>query len=1090
MRRWCTNCSGPLPNDARFCPACGHPVASGEEATVLDDTIGIEFSRELRHITAIFCDLVGSTELSASMDAEEFSEVIEGYQHRAVAIVRAFGGDVEGYSGDGILFRFGWPQAHDDDAANALTAALDVADAITKLGEEQRLAIRVGVHSGEAVVGLLGGVDRRATMSLGETLNVSARLQAAAEPGTVVASEATIALVEGRFDVRPLGPLRLRGVPQPVTAFRVLGRTGARSRMDVSANRRSPLVGRELELATLSRLWNQAKAGHGAAVLVTGDPGVGKSRLALQLRDLAAGDDARRWVESSCAPYTRMSVLRPVVDLIEDALSLRSIADAEVRVSRIHTSLDQASVDFPDGTDLIAGLLGTPNETVMALSNELRLERTIEVLVDWLIALSHQQPLVLLLEDVHWCDPTTLDAIGRLLDRVPSASILVLMTARPEFEAPWDRPDVVTSLPLAPLLDDEVRALIATLGAGRRLPDQVVEQIVSSAGGIPLYVEEVERSVLESGQLVGTKDTWVLASPFVELEIPGTLQGSLLARLDGLGPAKSVAQVAAVLGRSFTFDLLATVSGLSTDQLGRFLDRLVASGLLLHDETSDGGEYVFKHVLVQEAAYESLLRRSRRTIHERVASVLDAQIAAGATTAPEIVARHYEAAGLLAQAAAHYQVAANLAAERSGHREAIAFLRRGIDLARQLPDDMEGREIEVEMQLALGSSIATRSYSDPELAVAYDRARELCEHLGNDARVGQTLGGLSVFYINRGEIAEGAELAERVLMIADANHDDLLEVLGAVQLSLARSYQGQALESLELATRALAVYKPERHQVLGYRFGTDQGVAAHVFAGWSHLVLGHLDRGLAQLVEAVDLADALGRPFNKVFALAFLATGHWERGETAETLHFAEQARRLAQEQGFSFWAGICGVWEGAERVITLGDHDALGTVFEAGMMAGETGNRAGITTILGRVAEAASAAGAAETAQGILDMGLSVSTETGQPWWDSSLLRQQAELQFDQIAAGTPDDLSDPAHPWSHAAASWLAALDLADRFGFPVHGARAAYGYAGLLEQVGQVEQGRRLLHDWYGRCTEGLDTPVLTAVRNRMEKFRLLI
>ncbi len=1051
--------------------------------TGLDDMIGIEFSQELRHITAVFCDLVGSTELSSSMDAEDFSEIIESYQDRAVAIVRALGGDVEGYSGDGILFRFGWPQAHDDDAINALTAALDVVDAVTKPDEQQRLAVRVGVHSGQAVVGLLGGADRRATMSVGETLNVAARLQAAAEPGTVVVSEATIALVEGRFDVTPLGPLALRGVPQPVTAFRVLGPTGARSRMEVSANRRSPLVGRELELATLSRLWGQARAGQGAAALVTGEPGVGKSRLAVQLRDLT-GDEPKLWVETSCAAYTRMTVLRPAVDLIEDALSLRSIVDAEVRVTRIRASLSQASVEFPDGTDLIAGLLGTPNDTVMALSNELRLERTIEVLVDWLIALSHQQPLVLLMEDVQWCDPTTLDALDRLLGRVAGAPILVLMTARPEFEAPWGRSDVVTSLPLAPLLDDEVRALISTLSVDRQLPEQVVERIVASAAGIPLYVEEVERSVLESGQLVGGEGTWELASPFVELEIPGTLQASLLARLDGLGPAKSVAQVAAVLGRSFTFDLLATVSGLSAEQLDRFLDRLVESGLILHDETSDAGEYVFKHILVQEAAYESLLRRSRRTIHERVARVLDGQIAAGATTAPELVARHYEAAGLLTEAAARYQLAANLAAERSGHREAIAFLRRGIELARQLPDAVEGKGLEVEMQLALGSSVATRSYSDPELAAAYDRARELCEHLGNDARVGQALGGLSVFYINRGDISEGAELAERVLTIADADHDDLLEVLGAVQLSLARNYQGRATESLALATRALAAYQPERHQVLGDRLGTDQGVAAHVFAGWSHLVLGHLDRGLTQLVEAVDLADELGRPFNRVFALAFLATGHWERGETAETLRCAEQARLLADEQGFSFWAGISGVWEGAERVITLGDHDALGEVFAAGSKAGESGNRAGIATVLGRVAEAAYAAGDLETALKTLDMGLSVSAETGQPWWDSSLLRQKAELLFGQIASGTPDDLSDPAHPWCGAAASWVSALEVADRFGFPVHGARAACGYAVLLQRLGRVEEGRSLIRDWYGRCTEGLDTPVLTAVRNRME------
>ncbi len=262
-------------------------------------------------------------------------------------------------------------------------------------------------------------------------------------------------------------------------------------------------------------------------------------------------------------------------------------------------------------------------------------------------------------------------------------------------------------------------------------------------------------------------------------------------------------------------------------------------------------------------------------------------------------------------------------------------------------------------------------------------------------------------------------------------------------------------------------------------------MAAHVFAGWSHLVLGHLDRGLAQLIEAVDLAEALGRPFNRVFAMAFLATGHWERGETAQTLHFAGQARRLAQEQGFSFWAGISGVWEAAERVITLGDRHALDDVIQAGLVAGESGNRGGSTAVLGRVAEAAHAAGERQTTQGVLDMALSVSAETGQPWWDSSLLRQQAELHFDEVTSGTADHLTDPDHPWSRAAADWLSALELADRFGFPVHGVRAACGYAVLLGKVGRPEDGRRILRHWYGRCTEGLDTPVLAAVRDQLQR-----
>ncbi len=832
----------------------------------------------------------------------------------------------------------------------------------------------------------------------------------------------------------------------------------------------------------LADVWDRVRSGRGCGVLLTGEPGVGKSRLAVHVHDLVTADDPL-WLESSCSSYTRMSVLRPVIDLVEDELEFHADTDTSSRLDQLRSELEDAEVAVPDAGDLIAGLLGIPGAPAQTLSSELRLDRTIEALVTWVVSLSRRRPLVLCLEDLQWCDPTTLDAVDRLLGRVADVPVLVLLTSRTEFVPDWEYPSEVATISLEPLEDTHVRELASALGGGPSLPAQVVDRIVASAGGIPLYVEEVGRTVLESGLLVREGDRWNLASPLMDLEIPGTLQGSLLARLDALGPAKSVAQLAAVLGRSFPFDLLATVSGMDPALLTRFLDKVVASGLILYDPDHDD-EYVFKHALIQEAAYESLLRKNRRTIHERVARVLDAQTAPGGSTAPEVVARHYEAADLPYEAAVHYQLAARMAADRSGHREAVAFLRSGIALSRRLHDVVLGRELEVEMQLSLGSALATRSYADPELAAAYERARELCELLGNDERVGHTLGGLSIFYINRGEIALGAELAERVLAIAGAHDDDLLAVLGRVQLSLARSWQGRPAESLELATRALASYHPERHRVLGRRFGTDQGVAAHVFAGWSHLLLGQLDSGLAHLVAAVDLADAIGQPFNRVYALTFLATGHCERGESAETLRYAEQARWLAEEQGFAFWAGIGGVWEAAERVVAQGDRAALDDVLQAGFAAGGTGSLGGATNVLGRVAEASRAAGDRDMTAGLLGTALSLSAETGQPWWDAALQRQLAELRFDEAASGDEHDLADPDHPWSQAAEAWLRSMELAEGMGLPVHGARAAAGYAGLLQQVGRGEQGRRILADWFGRCTEGHDTPVLAAVQTRLD------
>jgi class 3 adenylate cyclase/tetratricopeptide (TPR) repeat protein len=1079
---YCDSCSQLLPDGARFCPACGAGVLEEEGVAGLPESMGVALGTELRPITVVFCDLVGSTELSATTDPEEYSDLIQAYQHQAVTVARSYGGDVEGYSGDGILFRFGWPEAHDDDARQAVAAALDILSAVAALEGCRKLAVRVGIHSGPAVVGRMGGADRKSTMAIGETLNVAARLQGQAEPGTVVASSATVFMVEGLFEVEPLGALKLRGVPLPMEAFRVLRGTSIQGRIQ-AASRLSPFVGRVHELDLLADCWRRARSGHGTAVQIIGEQGVGKSRLALHARNLA-GDDCL-WLESSCSPYTQMSVLRPLVALVESALSLTNEPTPQAKVARIGMELEYAEVDLRDGAEFVAALLGIPGASLPPISGELRLERTIEVLVAWISAMSRRQPLVMLIEDLHWCDPTTIDTIQRLLSQIGGSSILLLLSARPEFEATWTGPDLMT-LGLEPLGESDVRELVQVLAGGRSLPEPVVDRIVTSAAGIPLFVEEVERSVLESGLLVGAEGAWVLASPLVDLEIPTTLHGSLLARLDALGPAKFVAQLASVIGRTFSLDLLVRVSGMDPAVLAGFVDRVVASGLVRHESDETEGGLIFKHVLVQEVAYESLLRRNRRTIHERVARELSARIAAGSSVPVEEVARHYEAAGLLKESIEQFQVAAAMATERSGHREAIAFLQRGIALARRLPEVIEGRELEVEMQLALGSAIATRSYSDPELEAAYDRARQLCELLGSDLRVAHSLGGLSVFYINRGEVVLGAELAERVLSVAEVHHDDVLEVLGAVQLSLTRCYQGRPEESLALAERAIASYHPKRHQALGLRVGTDQGVAAHVFAGWSHLILGHLDRGLAQLIRAVDLAEDIGQPFNIAYALAFRATGHWERGEAADTLRFAEQAHSLAQEQGFDLWAGISGVWAAAEQVISQGDHAAVSSVLEAGLVAGETGNRGGSSAILARAAEATRAAGDLDTTWAILEMARSVSEDTGQPWWDSALYRMRAELKFDEADSNHDGELGDPEHPWIEAAQNWERSLELAKRFEYPVHGARAAAGYARLLERTGRVGEGRRLLESWLRRCTEGHGTPVLAGIRSELQRL----
>ncbi len=1076
----CAFCQGSLPPGARFCPSCGRAIGARPTARTPDafEALGIGREPELRYLTAVFCDVVGSTEMSTRLDDEEFTELMQAYQERAVAVARRFAGDVESYTGDGISFRFGWPEAHDDDAAQGLRAALEIVSTVEELSPGGGLQLRAGVHSGLAVVGEMGGAGRRSSMALGETLNLAARLQTVAAPGTVVASAATLALVEGLFLVEAIGPVTLKGMAQPVEVFRVVQPTGVRSRLEAAAGRLTPLVGRRHELEVLAGRWDSAAEGSGAAVLLRGEPGVGKSRLAHQLREVVSGHP-HSWIECGCSPYTQMSALWPVARLIEEGLGLRPDDDPETRLDRLRSGLAAASVDLPDAVELVGALLGASHVDAASMAPERRLERTLEALVAWVRGLSRLQPLVLVVEDLHWCDPTSLDVLEGLLSGIASIPLLLVMTARPEFTDTWRHGDVVTSLDLEPFDDASMRQLVGRLGGDRSLPDAVVDRIVDSAAGIPLFAEEVWRAVVEAGMLVADGGRWKLDATHTELSVPHTLQGSLLARLDRLGPAKGVAQVAAVIGRDFRLDLLAEVTGLAPDTLRALLDRLSDSDLLAEVATGPDETYSFRHILIQEVAYESLLRRTRRTVHERIAALLRARLDSGRPVLPEVVARHYEAAGSLREARECYQLAAARAAEGSGYREAISFLRHGLSLMDHLPEGTERDEAEVAMLLALGSAImAIKSYADPEVEATYDRARELCERLGNDTQVGLALAGLSIYYTNRGETVLGATLGERVLAIAHAHRDDTLELLGRVQLALARNYLGESKESLEHSLRAIEIYDPARHHTIAQRFGTDHGVAAHVFAGWGCLIQGYLDEGLAHMNDAVALAESLGQPFQVVYALTFRATAHWERGESAETLEDAGHARSLAEEQGFEWWGSISALWEVAERLVSTGDAARLPELLDIAARAAASGNRGGSTSVMARVAEGAWAAGDDATAAALIDMGFAASAETNQPWWDAALHRMRAELLFAQAEAEHDGGPVDADALRQEAAGEWQRAMALADERGHPVHALRAAAGYARYLAQEGRRSEAAELLRERLRRCPEGSATPVLVA------------
>lgn len=964
-------------------------------------------AEELRQMTALFCDIVGSTALSARLDPEEYGDVVTSYQAAVGKVADRYSGHVDKYLGDGVLIDFGWPRAHDDDAERAILAALAILDELAELQAPVPLNVRIGIHTGPVVVGEAGGEGRHDPVALGETMNRAARLQGCAGPGQVVVSADTLRLVQGIFVVEELGPQDLAGIPDPVPAYRVVQRSGVRSRFDATAHRLTPLVDREAERASLAELWARATAGAGQAVLITGDPGIGKSRLAHELRERLKATN-HTWLEGRGSSYTHHSPFRPVIELLEHAIELGSDGDAANRLSRLERGLALAGLSDPDALPLIADLFAIEHDRAQApvMSPELARRRTIEILARWILGLARLQPLLLLVEDLHWCDSSTLELFERLVVQGSDSQLLLVGTARPELDVGWlDHPGLAR-IELSPLSDRETSELLRRVGSGRELPAPVVERVLAEVDGVPLFAEEVGQMVLESGALTEREGALALVAPLDELQIPTTLQGSLMARLDRLSAAKQVAQLASAIGREFDQDLLIEVSELDPGHIEHGIRRLAEDGLIVQHGEPPAARYMFKHALIRDAAYQSLLRRSRRPLHARIARTLEER--AGAQVAPEVLAHHWEAAGKAREAIELYRQAAEDAARQSAFSDAIAQLRHAISLLDELDEDPEAIELEIELRTALGAAImGSRGYADPEVKEAYDRARELCIELGQTSRVGYALIGLAIFYFNSGDVVAGARLAGEALAVAQAEDDDTLELLARVQLAVPSLWQGSYEEALTHARAADAIYDRERHSGLAFRYGTDQGVAARCMEACALANLGQPDQGLARVHAGAELARELGNPFNIVYALALECGIRWHRGELAEQQSVAQEVVEIAEEQGLDDFAGMGRILRGAARTVRDGDPAGLEDCLDGLELAARTGRRGSATMFMELVGSAQRAAGNPQDALATVDAALALADETEQHWWDARLLRLRGELLL-ELDSGRADEALD----------------------------------------------------------------------------------
>jgi class 3 adenylate cyclase/tetratricopeptide (TPR) repeat protein len=856
---------------------------------------------ERRQLTVMFVDLVGSTALSGRLDPEEMRAVLLAYQNTVAGEIARYAGHVAKLMGDGVLAYFGWPRADEDEAERAVRAGLGIAEAVGRLAAPagEPLAARVGIATGLVVVGdLVGEGTAREEAVVGETPNLAARLQEVAEPGAVVIADGARRLLGEMFELRPLGPVRLKGFARPVGAFRVVGERPAHSRFEARRpGRPSAMVGRDQELALVVERWRQAAAGEGQAVLLVGEAGIGKSRLVRAVLDAVEGDEHTA-PRHQCSPHHTGTALWPVTRQLAHAAGLEP-ADAEAaRLDKLEALLRQGVEDLAEAVPPVAALLGIDagaRYPVPDLTPQRRRAGTLAALVGRLLGLARRRPVLMVLEDAHWSDPTTLELVGQVLDRIAGARVLVLLTSRPDGQPALGGHPHVTRLTLTRLGRGPTEAIVAGLAGGESLAPGVLGEIAARTDGVPLFVEELTKAVLETGAAV-----------------PASLHASLMARLDRVPGVKEVAQVAACLGREFAYPLLAAVSPVPEPELLAALDRLVAAELVFARGEPPEAVYTFKHALVRDAAHESLLRTRRRELHAGIARVLEERFPATAEAEPELLARHCGEAGLAERAVDYWQRAGQRALARSAMAEAAAQLTNGLEAMAGLPAGPERRRRELGLQLSLGQAlIAAKGFAAPEAGRAYARARELCRELGDVAELVPVLYGQYVFHLVRAELDRALAIAEELLRIARERDETAPLAVGHRAVGIASFFRGELAPAREHLERALALYDPRQHRSEAFLYAFDPFVASAGCLSWALFALGHPERARTQADAALARARELAHPASLAFALFFASVLSQLVGDRQAFQERAEALLALVSGQGFAYWAGCAMVLEG-----------------------------------------------------------------------------------------------------------------------------------------------------------------------------------
>ena len=1027
---------------------------------------------ERRQLTIMFCDVAGSTELAIKLDPEDLREVISPYHQKVAEVVARFGGFVAKYMGDGVLAYFGYPLAHEEDAEQAVRAALAVVEAVGRLDLSTPIAVRIGLATGLVVVGdLLGAGAAQEQSVIGETPNLAARLQSLAEPNAVVIADATRRQIGGLFVFRDLGERSLKGFSSKLRAWRVLGESGVVSRFEALRSRSTRLVGREEELDILHRRWTQAKQGDGRVALLSAEPGVGKSRL-IEALEQRIRDEPHWRLRYFCSPHRRDSALHPLIEHLERAAGLSRDDDRQTRRGKLAQMLAAGEASARDFA-LIADLLSIAEDDIDAgamLTPQQKKNELFDALMRRIEGLTRIRPALMVFEDLHWMDATSLDLLDRIIAKIDALPILLIATFRPDFQPSWIGYAHVTMLALPRLGKREGAALVRTLIGHDALPADVIGEIVERTDGVPLFLEELTKAALEEAASAA-RDA-VAAIPGPRSPVPATLQASLMARLDRLGAAaRELAQTGAAIGRTFAFSMAAAVTGRGDEATRDALDQLVAAGLLFQHGFPPAAEYEFKHALVQDTAYGTLLRKPRQELHRRIAAEMVRQTPDIVERSPELLAHHLAEAHEIDEAARYFLEAGRRASSRSANVEASAHLTRGLALLRETTATPARERDELALQLALGPVLLTnQGYGAPEAKKAYQRADQLAQKLEDDrARFAATWGLWLTAQGPSGQDTDNQLLhLGRLIEIARGLEDPDLTLQAHHSAWATRMWGGDLVRTRVHIREGLAIYDPDRHRHHALTYGGhDPGVCGKGQDALALWALGYPDEARQSARDSIALGERLAHVPSVLHALWFAGLLYFLRRDLDEAAACGDRLTTLGKARGFAQYEALGGAfrsWAAAQRA---SDGDARAEM-RAHLAQWRTAGRLHSDVVTAGLAEAELQAGDNEGAASAL----AEAEKASHGWWRAEILRLRGELR--RASPAEPGGAEDYYREAVVAAKSQQAkSLEL-----------RAATSLARLLADQGRSAEAREALAPIYRWFSEGFDTADLKKAKGLLE------